>query len=67
MIAWVVGIITLILLLFVFWRMRSKAFRERCEQPKFKFLENLGIETRKDDRDSGPDLSEENVHGKRNS
>ena len=43
MIAWLVGIITFILLLFIFWRSRSAAFRARCEIPKFKFLENLGI------------------------
>ena len=43
MIAWVVGIVTLILLLFVIWRRSSKAFRDRAEEPKYRFLESLGI------------------------
>jgi hypothetical protein len=43
MIAWIVGIVTLLLLLFVLWRGRSRAFRERAEEPKYLFLESLGI------------------------
>lgn len=43
MIGWIIGAVTLILLLFVFWRRSSKVFRERIEEPKFLFLENLGI------------------------
>lgn len=43
MIAWIIGLITLILLLFIGWRSASKSFRERCEEPKFLFLESLGI------------------------
>ncbi len=43
MIAWIVGIVTLILLLFVVWQRVSKSFRERVEAPKYLFLENLGI------------------------
>jgi hypothetical protein len=43
MIAWIVGIITVILLLFIFWRRSSKTFRERVEEPKYLFLESLGI------------------------
>jgi hypothetical protein len=43
MIAWIVGIVTLILLVLIFWRRTSKAFRERAEEPKYLFLENLGI------------------------
>jgi hypothetical protein len=43
MIAWIVGLVTLILLLFVFWRNASKTFRARSEEPKFLFLESLGI------------------------
>ncbi|HEX4029530.1 MAG TPA: hypothetical protein VHX20_04155 [Terracidiphilus sp.] len=43
MIAWILGLVTLILLLFVFWRNASNAFRARSEEPKFLFLESLGI------------------------
>jgi hypothetical protein len=43
MIAWIVGIVTVILLFFIFWRRSSKNFRERAEEPKYLFLENLGI------------------------
>lgn len=43
MIAWMVTTITLILLFFVLWRMTSRSFRERCEHPKYLFLESLGI------------------------
>ncbi len=43
MIAWIIGIVTLILLVFIFWRKASKTFRERVEEPKYRFLENLGI------------------------
>lgn len=49
MIAWLVGIITFILVLFVFWRARSAAFRRRCEEPKYRFLEHLGIQSQKED------------------
>jgi hypothetical protein len=43
MIAWIIGIITAILLAFVIWRKVSKSFRERCEAPKYRFLESLGV------------------------
>jgi hypothetical protein len=43
MIASMVTTITLILLFFVIWRMTSRSFRERCERPKFLFLESLGV------------------------
>lgn len=43
MIFWIVSVITFILLFFVCWRFSSKSFRERCEAPKFIFLETLGI------------------------
>jgi hypothetical protein len=43
MIAWMVTTITLILLFFVIWRMASRSFRERCERPKYLFLESLGV------------------------
>lgn len=39
----IIGIVTLILLLFICWRKASKALRERIEEPKFLFLERLGI------------------------
>lgn len=43
MIGWIIGVVTLILLVFVSWRKASKTFRDRVEEPKFRFLENLGI------------------------
>ncbi len=49
MIAWLIGIMTLILVLFIIWRARSSVFRERCEAPKFRFLEQLGISPRQED------------------
>jgi FtsZ-interacting cell division protein ZipA len=64
MIAWLVGIITLILLLFVLWRSRSKAFRERAERPKFKFLENLGIRSQENNHELHTEISEEKPDGK---
>ena len=67
MIAWIMGIITLILLLFMLWRWRSKAARERFEQPKFQFLKNLGIETQTDQQKSQSTPSQENNHAERNS
>ena len=48
MIGWIIGIVTGILLLFFLWRGASKAFRERAEEPKYLFLENLGIAPPKD-------------------
>ena len=50
MIAWLVGIITFVLALFIFWRARSAAYRVRSEAPKFRFLENLGIRPPASDR-----------------
>lgn len=43
MIAWVIGAITAILLFFVIWRRLSKSFLDRCEAPKYRFLESLGV------------------------
>jgi hypothetical protein len=43
MIAAMVTTITLILLFFVIWRITSRSFRERCERPKYLFLETLGV------------------------
>lgn len=45
MIAWLVGMITAILVGFIVWRAASPEFRARAEAPKFKFLENLGIQS----------------------
>lgn len=45
MIAWIVGVITAILLVFIVWRARSPEFRARAEAPKYRFLENLGIQS----------------------
>ena len=41
MIVWIIAVVTLILLFFIVWRALSKSFRERCEEPKFRFLERL--------------------------
>lgn len=43
MIGWIIGSVTLILLLFIFLRKASSSFREKTEEPKFLFLERLGI------------------------
>ena len=67
MIAWLVGIITFILPLFMLWRMRSKTFRERAELPKFRFLENLGGRAQENNHAPHTDISEEDSHGKSNS
>ena len=56
MIAWIIGIITLILLLFMIWRWRSREVRERFEQPKFQFLRNLGIPTKSNQSESKTDI-----------
>ena len=67
MIAWLIGIITLILLLFIFWRGRSKTLRDRFESPKFQFLRNLGIASPTHKEELPPKHFQENNHGKRNS
>ncbi len=59
MIAWLVGIMTLILVLFIIWRARSSAFRERCEAPKYRFLEQLGVSSRREDNTE----DHPNLHG----
>jgi hypothetical protein len=63
MIAWILGIITLILLLFVIWRRASKSFRDRCERPKFLFLESLGVRSPKDQRSTQTQFPQEEKHG----
>lgn len=42
MIVWIVAAVTLILLFFIVWRAFSRSFRERCEEPKYRFLERVG-------------------------
>jgi hypothetical protein len=64
MIASLVGIITAILLLFIFWRSRSRAFRDRAERPKFKFLENLGIRPQQNNHSTATEIPEEDSDGK---
>jgi hypothetical protein len=51
-IAWIIGIITAILLFFMIWRRFSKDFRERCERPKYLFLQRLGVSLPADQPDS---------------
>ena len=63
MIIWIVGIITLILLLFLIWRKASKSFRERCEEPKFLFLTNLGISSPRDQLPTQTQFPQEDKHG----
>jgi hypothetical protein len=64
MIAWLVGIITGVLLLFMFWRKFSSGFCERVERPKYKLLEQLGIEWREEIQNVKTHISEENTHEK---
>ena len=59
MIAWIVGVVTLILLVLIFWRRGSRAFRERAEEPKYRFLENLGIPTSRGSSDAPSKYSQE--------
>jgi len=59
MIGWVIGIVTGILLVFFVWQRASKAFRERVEEPKYLFLESLGVSPQRD-RTAGKSESQEN-------
>jgi len=61
MIASMVTIITLILLFFVIWRMTSRSFRERCELPKYLFLESLGVSSAIHPHPRNRMLSQENT------
>lgn len=63
MIFWIVSVITLILLFFVCWRFSSKSFRERCEEPKFLFLETLGIGSTHDPLSTTTSFPKEKNHG----
>jgi FtsZ-interacting cell division protein ZipA len=64
MIAWIIGIITLILLLFIVWRSRSKEARERFEQPKFQFLRSLGIPSQEIQQAEKLESSKEKKHAR---
>jgi hypothetical protein len=66
MTAWLIGIITFVLILFLIWRTRSREFRERAEYPKFKFLENLGIRSHQDQLPTRPTESQESRDEERN-
>ena len=63
MIAWIIGIITAILLVFVIWRKASKSFRERCEAPKYRFLEDLGVPMPEDQPNSQTKFPQEDKDG----
>ena len=65
MTAWLIGIITFVLILFLIWRRRSREFRERAEYPKFKFLENLGVRSEQDQSPTSPTDSQESRDEKR--
>jgi cytoskeletal protein RodZ len=56
---WLIGIITFVLILFLIWWTRSREFRERAEYPKFRFLENLGIQSQQDTLPKKPTESQE--------
>jgi hypothetical protein len=58
MIGWIIGIVTGILLVFFVWQRASKAFRERVEEPKYLFLESLGIRPGVDKRAGQSENSE---------
>jgi hypothetical protein len=63
MIFWIVSVITLILLSFVCWQFSSKSFRERCEAPKFIFLETLGIRSPRYPPSATTSFPKEKNHG----
>ena len=66
MTAWLIGIITFVLILFLVWWTRSREFRERAEYPKFRFLENLAIRSQEDQLRKKPTESEESRDEERN-
>jgi hypothetical protein len=62
---------SLILLVLILWRGRSPDFRRRSEYPKFRFLANLGVSSRRSDEDKphsnptmkqDPDLTPKEPH-----
>lgn len=44
MIAWLIGAITLILIVLIAGRRSSAAIRRKTEQPKYQFLANIGVD-----------------------
>ena len=66
MTAWLIGIITVVLILFLVWWTRSREFRERAEYPKLKFLENLGIRSQQDQLPKNATESQESRDEERN-
>jgi hypothetical protein len=43
-IAWLIGAITLILVVLILGRRSSSAIRRKSEQPKYQFLSNIGVD-----------------------
>ncbi len=60
MIAWIVGMVTVIRLLFIFWRRSSQAFRDRAEEPGYLFFASLGIPAPRNGRRAKSKPLEEN-------
>ncbi len=67
MIAWIISIISAILLFFIVWRKVSRKFRERCELPKFLFLKNLDAFGPTGRVSTQTQASQENHHGSNHS
>jgi hypothetical protein len=44
MIAWLIGAITLILIVLIIGRRFSSAIRRKTEEPKYQFLANIGVD-----------------------
>ena len=63
MIVWIVTIVTLILVFFIVWRVISKSFRERCEEPKFRFLESLHADASRSSSTATTSAPQEENHG----
>lgn len=59
MIAWLIGAVTLILLVLIAGRRSSKAFRRKTEEPKYQFLANVGISPEEIDRLQQEEMQEE--------
>ncbi|GAC1526868.1 MAG: hypothetical protein NVS2B16_35020 [Chloroflexota bacterium] len=43
MTAWLIGAITLILVVLIVGRRSSREFKRKTEEPKFQFLANVGV------------------------
>ena len=44
MTAWLIGAVTLILVVLILGRRSSKEFERKSEEPKYQFLANIGVE-----------------------